>query len=84
MLLGYGSRTRNASAKRFKGRHQRGDTRVEWGKSLAPYGRFDAEIERFCCCTCGYQAQTLRGISVHLEEAKCSHDNSTAALTGSA
>lgn len=42
------------------------DHRKELGLQLAPYGRFDSNIERFCCVQCGKQFETYRGIEAHI------------------
>ena len=46
--------------------HGNVDRRVDLGQQLQPYGRFDADIERFCCRDCGYKSQTYRGIEAHI------------------
>lgn len=43
------------------------DNRIELGSILEPYGRFDSDLQRFCCRDCGFQAETYRGICAHLQ-----------------
>lgn len=47
------------------------DGRPEMGQQLEPYAIFDKDIEKFCCCKCGSQFETYRGIEAHLFTTRC-------------
>jgi hypothetical protein len=42
------------------------DARKEIAQTLEPYARFDSDIERFCCTTCGYQCEHFRSLKAHI------------------
>ena len=54
------------------GKNKGRDERMELGKQLEPYARFDKDLERFCCRDCGWQGETYRGIEAHLAECTAS------------
>ena len=66
-IYAHGRKACNRKVARIRGAGHLGqDHRVEKGKNLEPYARFDSDLERFCCCHCGEQFETYRGIDTHL------------------